>query len=255
MVALKFNQVSFSYGKSNFMDKMSFEVTKGEVVGLMGPNGSGKSTVLKLATGILTPQEGTVLAEGRPVSSYRGKERAKQLAYLPQVLDMQAPFRVGELVAMGEYTHKESRTFSVKEALGIVGLQGKTTTFLADLSGGERRRAYIAMTLVQGAKVLLLDEPLASLDPKYQVELIRLLKNIVQSKEISVLMSLHDIGMGTLLDRLLLVKEGVLIAAGNPAEVLTDKIVQNAYDLDNLNGIYPVRHQNVCDTVAVAGLT
>jgi ABC-type cobalamin/Fe3+-siderophores transport system ATPase subunit len=141
----------------------------------------------------------------------------------------------------------------VEEALQIVGLQGKAGTHLTELSGGERRRAYIAMTLVQGARVLLLDEPLASLDIKYQFDLYRLLKDIVREKGVSVFMSLHDIGMGALLDRLILVKQGRVIAQGDPGSVLTDEIVQDAYDLHESIGSYMATNRSVCRALAVAG--
>jgi ABC-type cobalamin/Fe3+-siderophores transport system ATPase subunit len=188
----------------------------------------------------------------KAIGSYSGKERAKLVAYLPQILDLQAPFRVGELVGMGGYPQEGALSLSIEEALHIVGLQGKTKTHLAELSGGERRRAYIAMTLVQGARVLLLDEPLASLDIKYQFDLYRLLKGIAREKGISVFMSLHDIGMGAMLDRLLLVKEGRLIAQGNPDSVLTDQIVQDAYDLNDSIGVYSATNRSVCRALAGA---
>ena len=168
MSVLEFDDVSFSYRAPGFIEGMSFSVAKGELVGLMGPNGAGKSTILKLAAGLLSPHEGKVSVDGLPIGSYSGRERAKLVAYLPQILDLQAPFRVMELVRMGEYPREGSRAFGVEEALAIVGLSEKTRTHLSELSGGERRRAYIAMTLVQGARVLLLDEPLAGLDIKYQ---------------------------------------------------------------------------------------
>jgi iron complex transport system ATP-binding protein len=235
------------------MDQMSFSLAGGELVGLMGPNGAGKSTILKLAAGILSPQKGKVMVEKRQIGSYSGKERAKLVAYLPQILDLQAPFRVGELVRMGEYPYEESRSLTVDEALRIVGLHTKTKTFLAELSGGERRRAYIAMTLVQGARVLLLDEPLASLDIKYQIDLHRLLKDIVSEKKVSVFLSLHDIGMGAMLDRLLLVKDGRLIAEGDPGVVLTDEIVRDAYNLDDSIGAYLETHRTVYRALTVVG--
>lgn len=254
MSALEFAAVSYSYGPKRFMEEISFPVAKGEVVGLMGANGAGKSTILKLAAGLLTPQSGKVLVEKQAISSYSGKERAKLVAYLPQILDLHVPFRVGELVRMGEYPQEGSQAFSVDEALQIVGLQGKERTHLAELSGGERRRAYIAMTLVQGARVLLMDEPLASLDIKYQFDLYRLLKDIAREKGVSVLMSLHDIGMGALLDRLILVKEGRMLAQGDPASVLTDAIVQEAYDLKESIDIYMATNRTVCYALAVASL-
>ena len=254
MTTLEFANVSFSYGSKIFMDQMSFSLAEGELVGLLGANGAGKSTVLKLAAGLLSPQKGKVLAGSKALGSYSGKERAKLVAYLPQILDLQAPFRVGELVRMGEYPQEGSQSLTVEEALRIVGLQGKVKTHLAELSGGERRRAYIAMTLVQGASVLLLDEPLASLDIKYQFDLYRLLKEIVRNKGISVFMSLHDIGIGAMLDRLLLVKEGRLIAQGDPESVLRDEIVQDAYDLNDSIGLYLATNRTLSRALAVASL-
>jgi len=252
MTILEFANVTFSYGSNRFIDHMSFTAAEGELVGLMGPNGSGKSTILKLAAGLLTPQNGSVMVEKRPIGSHNGKERAKLVAYLPQALDLQAPFRVGELVRMGMYPQEGSQAPTVEEALHIVGLHGKAKTHLAELSGGERRRAYIAMTLVQGARVLLLDEPLASLDIKYQFDLYRLLKNITRVKGVSVFMSLHDIGMGAMLDRLILVTEGRVISEGVPGDVLTDETVQDAYDLKNDSiGIYLATNRTMCHALAV----
>ncbi|MBI3594195.1 MAG: ABC transporter ATP-binding protein [Nitrospirae bacterium] len=242
---LEFANVSFSYSPDTFVEKMSFSVGEGELVGLMGPNGAGKSTILKLAAGLLSPQKGNVMIGKKAINGYRAKERAKRVAYLPQILDLQAPFRVRELVKMGEYPQEGSVAFTVEEALHIVGLHDKARTFLAELSSGERRRAYIAMTLVQGAGVLLLDEPLASLDIKYQFNLYCLLKDITRENKVSVIMSLHDIGMGALLKRLLLVKNGKLIAEGEPASVLKDEIVQDAYDLKDSVRIYMETNRSV----------
>jgi len=253
MTALEFADVSYSYDPKKFMERISFSVAEGELVGLMGPNGAGKSTILKLAAGLLAPQKGKVLVGKQAIGKYSGKERAKLVAYLPQILDLHAPFRVGELVRMGEYPREGSQALSVEEALHIVGLTGKERTQLAELSGGERRRAYIAMTLVQGARVLLLDEPLASLDIKYQFDLYRLLKDIVREKGVSVFMSLHDIGMGALLDRLILVKEGRVIAQGEPGSVLTDEIVQETYDLHESIGSYMATNRTVSRALAAAG--
>lgn len=229
---LEFREVHFSFGKTEFIREMGFKVRPGELVGLMGPNGAGKSTLLKLAAGILAPQSGKVLIENREVRSYSGNERAQRLAYLPQLLDMHAPFRVGELVRMGGYSFNRKQHLSIDEALDLVGLTDKSTAFLVDLSGGERRRAYIAMTLVQGGRLLLLDEPLANLDLRYQMELIRLLRRICGNNGISVLLSLHDIALGNQLDRVIMVKNGRLITDGIPGTVLTSEMIRIAYDLD-----------------------
>ena len=109
MTTLEFVNVTFSYSRKSFLDQMSFSVAEGELVGLMGPNGAGKSTILKLAAGLLSPQQGNVLVGTKDIGSYSGKERANLVAYLPQMLDLHAPFRVGELVRMGEYPQDGSQ--------------------------------------------------------------------------------------------------------------------------------------------------
>lgn len=236
MPALAFEEVTFSYGPQRFIDRLSIALQAGELVGLMGPNGSGKSTILRLAAGILAPREGRIAVSGKAVRSFGGRTRAGLVAFLPQILDMQAPFRVAELIAMGEYAGPGAPGLSVDEAIRAVGLEAKAEAFLVDLSGGERRRAYIAMTLVQGAMLLLLDEPLANLDLKYQLQLVHLLRDIARTKGIAVFISLHEIWIGASMDRLVVVKEGRVLADGTPRSTLTASILQAAYDLSGSIG-------------------
>lgn len=238
---LEFRNLDYPVGARDFFQQLSFTINPGELVGLMGPNGAGKTTFLKLAAGLLQPQKGSVLLAGNEVVSYSGRNRAKYLAYLPQLLDMNAPFRVSELVGMGSYFAMEQH-FTLAEAIETVGLSGKHTSFLAELSGGERRRAYIAMTLLQGGKLLLLDEPLANLDLKYQWELLQLLKQICREKNVAVLLSLHDLALANQLDRLLMLREGKLMADDQPAKLLNDDLVARVFGLQ-LSAIFTVSGQ------------
>ncbi len=118
------------------------------------------------------------------------------------------------------------------DALGMVGLLEKRDTLITNLSGGERRRAYIAMTLLQGAGILLLDEPLANLDIKFQVEIMRLLRELNSRRNISIVMALHDVNLALQFDRLVLVKEGRLLGDGAPGEVLNRELIREAFDID-----------------------
>ena len=182
---LEFGNTSFSYERRTpFIKEMSFSIDNGEFIGLLGANGSGKSTILKLAGGLLKASGGYVNLWGKPVSSYKNRDRAKLLSYLPQMLDINIPFTVKEIVGMGFYPYDILPELTVDDALEMVGLEDKAGALITNLSGGERRRVYIAMTLLQGAGLLLLDEPLANLDIKYQVELIKLLKELGQEKYI-----------------------------------------------------------------------
>ncbi|HBA25870.1 MAG TPA: ABC transporter [Nitrospinae bacterium] len=232
MGILDLKKISFSYNRKGFIKDLSISVNGGEFIGLLGANGSGKSTLLKLSAGILAPQMGEINLWNKPLHQYKGKDRAKLLSYLPQMLDINVPFRVRELVSMGLYPYDILPQLSPEEAIKMVGLGEKTDSFITELSGGERRRVFIAMTLLQGAGILLLDEPLANLDIKYQIELIRLLRNLRDIKNISVVMALHDINMAFQFDCVYIVKDGMLIASGEPHEIIASELLKDAFDID-----------------------
>jgi iron complex transport system ATP-binding protein len=229
---LKLDDVSFSYGKESFIDDLSLGVGEGDFIGLLGANGSGKSTILKLMAGILKPSRGGVSLWGKPITSLKHKDRAKLLSYLPQMLDMRVPFRVQELAAMGLYPYDTTPPLSVDEALGMVALREKRDTLLTNLSGGERRRAFIAMTLLQGAGIILLDEPLANLDIRFQMELIRLLRDLNSKRDISIVMALHDVNLAFQFQKVVLIKEGRVLGTGAPGDVLTDERLKEAFEID-----------------------
>jgi len=232
MSSLRFDQVCFSYGTAPCVVQFSCNLAKGELVGLIGANGSGKSTLLRLGAGLLTPTVGQVELDGKPVRSWKGEERATRLGYLPQSIEAPLPFRVGELVEMGRAAARKDHLLSCQEVLTAVGLEGHEQTPLSRISGGERRRAFIAMILAQGGKTLLLDEPLAGLDLRYQYELLTLLRSLCQTHNLTVMLSLHDLILARNLDRLLVIRQGQQLADGLPTEILTQQLIQQTFDLD-----------------------
>jgi len=229
---IELDNVGFQYSKDKkFIHNLTFSIGNGEFIGLLGANGSGKSTILKLAGGILKPSGGSIKLWGKPIHSYRNKDRAKLLCYLPQLLDINVPFKVRELVNMGLYPYDIVPEMTAYEALEMVGLKEKSQAYLGNLSGGERRRAFIAMTLLQGAGLLLLDEPLANLDIKYQIELIRLLRDLKEKKNISIIMALHDINMALQFEKVMLIKDGKILGMGNPESLLRRELLEEAFDM------------------------
>lgn len=237
---LELDNVSFMYpGAKGLISNLTFGVGDGEFIGLLGANGSGKSTILKLASGILKPVGGHIKLWDKPLQSYRNKDRAKLLCYLPQLLDITVPFTVRELVGMGLYPYDIPPGITVDEAIEIVGLKEKSESLILNLSGGERRRVFIAMTLLQGAGLLLLDEPLANLDIKYQMELLRLLRELKYKKNISIIMALHDINIALQFEKVMLIKDGKILGIGNPETVITKDLLKEAFDV----GI-DIRRQN-----------
>ncbi len=232
MNILSMQNVWFSYTDEPFIRGLNFEVGPAEMIGLVGPNGSGKSTILKLASGILRPMAGEITLWGKDIFAYRGKDRAKLISYLPQILDISVPFTVRELASMGRYPYDIPLETTVDEVLQMVGLSEVSDNQIAELSGGQRRRAFIAMTLLQGAGLLLLDEPLANLDIKYQIELLKLLESLKQKKGISMVMALHDINLVHHFDRVCVVKQGCLVAAGPPHEVITESLLRQVFEIE-----------------------
>ncbi|MBI4824463.1 MAG: ABC transporter ATP-binding protein [Nitrospirae bacterium] len=230
-VILELRDCSFSYMGDDFIEGLNLQIKEGEFIALLGANGSGKSTLLKLLSGILRPHEGKAILWGKPIWSLKDKDRAKLISYLPQVLDISVPFKVRELVEMGLYPYKSNPPMSLNSSLSMVNLMDKKDSLLKNLSGGERRRAFIAMTLLQGAGILLLDEPLQNLDIKYQLELIRLLKELNSERNITVVMALHDINLALRFDKVMLIKEGRLLGMGTPNEVLTEALLKEAFDI------------------------
>lgn len=227
---LEVDRVRFDYAKEHaFIEGLSFSVGEGEFIGLLGPNGSGKSTMLKICSGILKPSFGNIKLWGKSLNAYANRDRAKLISYLPQVLDVSVPFTLTELVGMGLYPYDILPAMTTDDALDMVGLKEKSGSSLSDLSGGERRRTFIAMTLLQGAGLLLLDEPLANLDIRYQMELLRLLKKLREDRHISVVMALHDINIALQFEKVMLIKEGRLLGMGHPKEVLTKEMLKDAF--------------------------
>ena len=230
---IELRDVSFRYpGNKLIVNDLSFSIGNSEFIGLLGANGSGKSTILKLAAGMLPPAAGTIRLWDKPLSAYRNKDRAKLLCYFPQHLDVNVPFTVREIAGMGLYPYDIPPRMTVDEALEMVGLTAKASAFITNLSGGERRRVFIAMTLIQGAGVLLLDEPLANLDIRYQIEFLRLLQGLREQKGISVIMALHDINIALQFEKVMVIKEGSILDSGSPETVLTKGMIRQAFDVD-----------------------
>lgn len=244
-IILEFRDVGFNYERAKpFIRELSFSVANGEFIGLLGANGSGKSTIMKLASGILKPGRGNIDLWGKPLHSYKNRDRAKLLSYLPQILDMNIPFTVREIAGMGMYPYDIPPSLTVDEAMDMVGLSDKAETIITNLSGGERRRVYIAMTLLQGAGLVLLDEPLANLDIKYQIELLRLLRVLREKRGITVVMALHDVNIAFQFDTLMVIKKGEIIGTGTPDTVIRENLLKEAFDIeinirrDGSGGVY-----------------
>ncbi|MBK6663559.1 MAG: ABC transporter ATP-binding protein [Thermoflexaceae bacterium] len=234
---LELRGVSVHLGRSRVVQECSFAVNAGEVVALAGPNGAGKSTALRAAAGLLKPSAGQVLLDGRPLHQWHRRERARRIAYLPQFPTLPALFKVRDAVAMGRAPHipmlgaeSEADRAAAARALGRAGLATLAERPVDELSGGERQRVALARAFAQEPAILLLDEPTANLDLRYQRAILGTLRADAERNGLGCLVVIHDLSLAAqFCHRLILLGEGRVAADGPPAEVLSAPLLSHLY--------------------------
>jgi iron complex transport system ATP-binding protein len=222
------------------LDGVSASVPAGRIVGLLGPNGSGKTTLLRLMSGTLTPRSGAVYLDDRSVHRYSRRELARRMAMVPQETHLAFDYSVIEMVLMGRHPHLgvfevegPSDLAIARDALRATGTDHLEDRDFQTLSGGEKQRVIIAAALAQAPHLLLLDEPTASLDLGYQLEIAALLHRLNSERGITMVLSTHDLNVAAALcHQLVLIRDGRVVAAGATEEVLTPENVEALYDVE-----------------------
>ena len=225
------------YGTAPALAGLDAEVASGEIVAVLGENGSGKSSLLKVLARVLPPAGGEIRFDGRPIESISRRETARAVAYVPQSVDLVFPIRSLDLVLQGRAPH--GRGFVAESAedrrLALEAMRACDVESLADrdaaaLSGGERRRVFLARALAQEAEVWLLDEPTAGLDPRHRLEYLETLWRVHGERRTTVLLVTHEIGLAaTLASRVLLLRAGRTVAEGPRQAVLTAANLERAF--------------------------
>lgn len=238
---LRTEQINYQHELTNFrLDDINLKINEGEIVSLIGPNGSGKSTLLRVISRLLKPNSGNVFLNGENVQKMKSQEVAKTLTMLPQMNNYQLDLTVRELVEFGRHPHSGHKMTLSKEdidiidwAIEVTGLTHMQNRVLPSMSGGERQRAWIAMTVAQHPKVLLLDEPTTYLDISHQLEVMELVKELNRKHNMTVIMVLHDINQAAQYsDRLIVLKKGQLHYDGLPHCVLCKEMFQSIFEID-----------------------
>ncbi|MBL4919029.1 ABC transporter ATP-binding protein [Szabonella alba] len=231
--------VAFDVPGRRLIDGLSLTIAAGAVTALVGRNGSGKSTLLKLIAGQTRPSAGRICHLGRDLADYPARDRARQIAYLPQVPPPAEGMKLAELVALGRYPwrgalgrFRPEDHDAVARAMARCGVEAMADRLVDSLSGGERQRGWIAMMLAQGAATLLLDEPTSALDVAHQVEVLALLRQMCHETGLSAVIVLHDVNMAArFCDRVVALEGGRLLLEGPMTELMTPGALSRVYGL------------------------
>ena len=223
------------------LDGLTFEVAAGERVGILGANGCGKSTLFNLMTKNLRPDEGEILLRGGDIAGMRLKDFAKEVSIVHQHNTAPVDLSVEKLVGYGRTPYhtmglspdpKEDEE-KIRRAMEITHTYKHKDKPVSELSGGQKQRVWIAMALAQDTKVLFLDEPTTYLDIRYQLQILKLIRQLNREYGITIVMVLHDINQSLYYsDEIVAMKDGKMIAHGLPEEIISGELVQEVYDVN-----------------------
>ncbi|MFL9842684.1 ABC transporter ATP-binding protein [Sphingomonas sp. ST-64] len=237
MVTLTVEQLSVALGKRTVVHDAGFVLSPGTLTGIVGPNGAGKSTLAR-AMLALVPAQGRVRVDGANAAEMARAELARRIAYLPQGQTLHWPLTVERLVGLGRLPHLapmsrlgEADAAAIERAMDRADVLPLRQRIATELSGGERARVLLARALAVEAPALIADEPLASLDPGHQIDVMELLSEEARAGR-TVVAVLHDLTMAArYCDRIILLDRGRIVADGAPLAVLTT---------DNLRAVYGI---------------
>ncbi|WP_288217745.1 ABC transporter ATP-binding protein [uncultured Fusobacterium sp.] len=233
------DNISYEINGKKILKNISFDVKPGEIIGVIGPNGSGKTTLLKSLNNINEISSGSITFDNKKIDEFSSKELAKHISFMNQNTNIGFDFPCIDVVVLGRYPYLDAFSEYSKKDIEIAEKFMKLTNTLKfrdksilSLSGGERQRVLFAKTLTQDTDIILLDEPTASLDMKYEEDIFKILKDIKEDNK-GMVAIIHNLRTAIkYCDRLLLLNEGKVVQIGKPSEIITEENLRNVYKVD-----------------------
>lgn len=238
-MSIRTESLTLSYGKNPVINDLKIAIPKGEITVLIGSNGCGKSTLLRSMARLLSPEEGSILLNGKDIAKRSTKQVAKELAILPQGPVAPEGLTVLQLVKQGRFPYQswlkqwsaqdEEAVYHALEATNMLQFAERSVD---SLSGGQRQRAWIAMTLAQGTETILLDEPTTYLDMTHQIEILDLLFDLNQKEQRTIVMVLHDLNLACrYAHHLVAIQNSTVFAQGRPEDIMDEQLVSDVFRL------------------------
>ena len=235
---IKVRNVTKTYGNKNVVDQVSVNIPKGKITSFIGPNGAGKSTLLSMISRLIDKNSGEIIIEGKRIEDWDSKELAKKIAILRQSNHINIKLTVRELVSFCRFPYSQGNLTEedlkyINQAIGYMRLEDIQDRYLDQLSGGQRQRAYIAMVMVQNTDYILLDEPLNNLDMKHSVEIMKILRSLVDDLGKTIAIVIHDINFASCYsDYIVALKDGKIAEVGNTDKIINKNSLGRIFDMD-----------------------
>ncbi|UVI29554.1 iron ABC transporter ATP-binding protein [Paenibacillus spongiae] len=232
------SNVTKQYGSKKVIDNVSVQIEKGKITSFIGPNGAGKSTLLSIISRLIAKDNGQVLIDDIDVTQSKSGDLAKKISILKQSNHINVRLTVRELVSFGRFPYSQGRLTKedwkhVDEAIAYMGLTDMQDKYLDQLSGGQNQRAYIAMVIAQNTEYVLLDEPLNNLDMKHSVQIMKVLRRLVDELGKTVIIVIHDINFASCYsDYIVALKDGKIIREGVTDDIIETAVLKEVYDMD-----------------------
>lgn len=238
------------FGEQTVVHPTTLTIQKGMITSFIGPNGAGKSTLLSIISRLIGMDAGKVLIDGKEISAYKSNDLAKKISILKQSNQINIRLTVRELVSFGRFPYSQGRLSKedwayVDEAIDYMKLRDIEHKHLDQLSGGQCQRAFIAMVIAQDTDYILLDEPLNNLDMKHSVEIMKLLRDLVESRGKTIVIIIHDINFASVYsDRIAALKNGRIVKEGPAEDIIQTPVLKDIYDMDI--PIQQIGDQKIC---------
>ncbi|MCY7790781.1 ABC transporter ATP-binding protein [Bacillus haynesii] len=238
------------FGEQTVVHPTTLTIQKGMITSFIGPNGAGKSTLLSIISRLIGMDAGNVLIDGKEISAYKSNDLAKKISILKQSNQINIRLTVRELVSFGRFPYSQGRLSKedwayVDEAIDYMKLRDIEHKHLDQLSGGQCQRAFIAMVIAQDTDYILLDEPLNNLDMKHSVEIMKLLKDLVENRGKTIVIVIHDINFASVYsDRIAALKNGRIVKEGPAEDIIQTPVLKDIYEMDI--PIQQIGDQKIC---------
>ncbi|WP_078593032.1 ABC transporter ATP-binding protein [Evansella clarkii] len=238
------------YGSKAVVEDVSLNIEKGKITSFIGPNGAGKSTLLSMISRLIAQDTGEILIDGQDITKSKNNELAKKISILKQANDISVRLTVKELVSFGRFPYSQGRLNKedkrhIEEAINYMELKDMENKYLDQLSGGQKQRAFIAMVLAQDTEYILLDEPLNNLDMKHSVQIMKVLRRLVDELGKTIVIVIHDINFASCYsDNIVALKDGRVVKKGPACEIIHSPVLKEIYDMDI--DIKCINDKNIC---------